>query len=81
MRTIISWIFVLALVLTWLANPNGEVKSSPLFRQSLKESIAKLEGNIEQRTNGQAEQVQMPTGKLVCPMSEITALAHLLRDL
>jgi hypothetical protein len=51
---------------TSAAAPGGEVKSSPLFKRSLEESIAKLEGKAPEAT-AQAEAEAMPTGRPGCP--------------
>ncbi len=48
------------------AAPGGEVKASPLFKHSLEESIAKLEGQAPEAT-AQGEAKPMPTGGPGCP--------------
>jgi hypothetical protein len=70
MRTILALFIALAvafiLVGTSAAAPGGEVKASPLFKRSLEESIAKLEGKAPEAT-AQAEAEAMPTGRPGCP--------------
>ncbi len=64
MRAILALFIAVAFVMvgTSAAAPGGEVKSSPLFKHSLEESIAKLEGQAPE-----AEAEPMPTGKPGCP--------------
>jgi hypothetical protein len=70
MRAILALFIALAvafiLVGTSAAAPGGEVKASPLFKRSLEESIAKLEGKAPEAT-AQAEAEAMPTGRPGCP--------------
>jgi hypothetical protein len=52
------------------AASGGEVKASPLFKRSLEESIASLEGMMVQAGTAQGEAVVMPTGKPECPQPD-----------
>lgn len=70
MRASLALLIVLAVgfifVGTSAAAPGGEVKASPLFKRSLEESIAKLEGQAPEAT-AQTEAEPIPTGKPRCP--------------
>lgn len=55
---------------TSVAAPGGDVKASPLFKRSLEESIAKLEGKAPEATE-QSEAEPMPTGRLGCPQPDL----------
>jgi hypothetical protein len=61
---------VVALVLVFVgvsaAAPSGDVKSSPLFKRSLEESIASLEGKALQANGAKGEAEALPTGKPGC---------------
>ncbi len=78
MRAILALFIALAvafaLVGTRAAVPGGDVKASPLFKHSLEESIAKLEGKVPEATaQGHArigEAAPMPTGKPECPVPD-----------
>jgi hypothetical protein len=76
MRTIGCCIIVLVLVLMCVgiasANPGGGVKSSPLFKASLTQSIAKLDGKVVRVARAGSEDEDMPTGGRICPNLPLT---------
>jgi hypothetical protein len=76
MRTIGCCFIVLVLALMCVgvasANPGGGVKSSPLFKASLAQGIAKLEGKVEKLTGVGNQDEDMPTGKRICPNLPLT---------
>lgn len=64
--------FVLVLASASYARPSGEVKASPLFQQSLEQTIAKLQGSSGQSQPQQVAGVNLPTGQNACPMLPYT---------
>jgi hypothetical protein len=75
MRAILALFIALAVVLVFVgtsaAAPGGDVKSSPLFKRSLEESIASLEGKTLQTDAALGEPAAMPTGKPGCPQPDL----------
>jgi hypothetical protein len=74
MRAILALFIVLAvafvLVGTSAAAPGGDVKASPLFKRSLEESIAKLEGKASEGISPR-EAEPTPTGRPGCPQPDL----------
>jgi hypothetical protein len=74
MRAILALFIVLAVALvcfgTSAAAPGGDVKASPLFKRSLAESIASLEGKALETGSAKGNAGEMPTGLPECPEPE-----------
>lgn len=72
MKKIISCTFAIGFMLvlagTSFARPSGEVKASPLYQQSLQQSIAQMDGKVEVSAgSNQVAAAGLPTSSNVCP--------------
>ncbi len=72
MKLIVSSLFVIGVLLVLgsvvFARPSGEVKQSPLYQQSLQESIAQIQGKTSPNAAGQlAVAANFPTSQSICP--------------